>query len=208
MAFLGLYGAHASGKTTALLRMWEELNDVIIMPDGTPPFTFIFGDNDNAQYRWDDGTKLIIPRTKGRSPWKSTAEIKRGLVSECVADDSRVFVVESARSSDVHVGIANAFREYGGGAYVVFVTLSWDTIKHFIVERCKSRDKEFRADYWTPKRLHYEGSGRYLNQATKSLRPVGVPYHVYEIDEHREAWADVEAHIWDLLERPLEAWYA
>jgi hypothetical protein len=115
-------------------------------------------------------------------------------------------LVESARF-DTHFGIADAHFEYDGGAKVVFTVTSWETMRGFLIARCADRNKEFRADYWTPTKLNYEGYNRYINQARKYLDPVGVPYTRFEIGPTREEWAQVMGHIEDLINIPMEEWY-
>ena len=204
MAFLGVYGAHAAGKTTAIHRFYDEIETVNFKT--SPKFTIIFADNNNAEYRYDQGVLSFKDRTPGGSLWNGKSVGKRAAIRDCVADDSRVYLVESARF-DTHVGIANAHMEYEGGSNVVFVTLEWQTMGLFIQQRCDIKGKTFRADYWTPAKLNYEGYKRYINQAHKYLDPARVPYKVFQIDEQRENWTDVMAHITSLLDRPMEAWY-
>ena len=200
MAFLGIYGPHASGKTTAMSRLLDRLSRT---PDR--PVTVICADNDIERY-WH-GSKLREIKYKGRDMWKGKAEDKRALCRDCIADDERLYVVESVRF-DTHLGIAKAYLECKGGAHVLFLVASWDTFRQFMVDRNKRNGTEFNNAYWTRSKLAYEGYARYVNQAAKYLKPAGVPYEVIQVSYDRHEWPDIDSRIIELVAKPVEEWYA
>jgi len=200
MALLGIYGPHAVGKTTAMSRLLDRLSRT---PD--LPVSVICADNNLERY-WH-GSKLREIKHKGRDVWKGKAEGKRALCRDCIADDARLYVVESVRF-DTHLGIANGYMEYGGGAHVLFLVASWDTFKQFMLDRNERNGTQFNEEYWTRSKLAYEGYARYVNQASKYLKPAGVPYEVIEMDYDRCQWSDIDNRIWELLTtRFPEEWY-
>jgi len=196
MALLGIYGPHAVGKTTAMDRLIDKVEG--------RPVTIINADN-NLERWWNDNS-LEEMRHKGRGWWKGKAEGKRALCADLIADDMRLWVLESVRF-DTHKGIAQAYQDYDGGAHVIFLVARWDVFESFMIERNEANGREFNYDYWTQSKLAYEGYARYINQAHKYFDPYGVPYDVIEVSHDRHEWSEIDELIWMQVMKPLDRWY-
>lgn len=198
MAYLGVFGPHAIGKTTALLQLHGELQHTGL------PVAIVLADN-NRVLSWIHGEHHEV-RHKGRTMWKGKAVEKAWLVDECVADDTLIWIVETVRM-DTYRAIAEASQRYGGGAEAFLVVTSPIAFKRLMQDRCKNVGKTYNTEYWTKVKLVYESRGRYLNQARKSFKPNNIPYNVYTVGYERQEWGIILEHLHKMADRPLVAWY-
>lgn len=195
MAFLGVYGPHAVGKTYAFEQLLEWLKDKPY------PVTVINGDNSRERY-WRNGELIKVKEDS----WKGKADEKGVEIDTCVADYKRLYVIETARF-DHHRYIAKAYYDYAGGARVILLTCDWEVFRQLLVDRNTKNGTKFNAAYWDQSKLTYEGHDRYIRQAAKWLKPAGVPYEQYSISHDRHEWGVVMERIRYLIEQPLSTWY-
>lgn len=184
MAFIGVYGTHALGKTTAILRLLDEYKG-----DGRE-ITAVIADQNKEL--WWEGSQLKEYKYKGRAYWKGSVEDKLGMIQACASCPTEVVVCESSRP--VLEPTVEAHNRHGG-VYIVMLTCCAATFRKFLSDRCVSKGKQFNAEYWDERKLRYEGSLRYIRAAEKYYTPAGVPWVQFEIDPQREAWTGVLAHI-------------
>ncbi len=190
MAFIGVYGSHCAGKTTHIMDWWNSLNDPSL--DVT-----VHTDGGSTDRRYCNG---LHTKSKGDS-WTCKAVEKAKLVEDCVADDTRVHVVESYRLDiPVAIAVSEAYIEYGGGAYFVLIPFDMQSMHIAMKKRCQKANKQFRPATVT---MH-EAYWRYLYRLP-DIYP--VPYKVFQMDAEYATWQYILADIQSLVDRPMDDWY-
>ena len=200
---IGLYGVFAVGKTTFLFNLMDELAGLSIYG-----LTVVMADLGD-EYEYHGGSEPYWEiRSDRKSLWRGKQDEKAEHMRFMVNDKERMWIVESARYfGGMHGVLVDAFAQAGGGLHFIVPVTDGDTGRKFLIDRCKKRNKTFRADYWTDKRLAYECIGRYQNVMSVQYGPAGVPYMVLPISYARTEWAAAEASLKHMVTVPLNKWY-
>lgn len=162
MPIIGMIGANAVGKTTAVRRWCQR-------------YTRLVGVCCDSQIQIMDG------RESPSKGWQGTDAARQALIRKYQAMD-RVVVLEGAAGYGCRI-----IRE-AKPVHTLIIVTNEDSMKAFLRDRCGRRGKEFRADYWTPKKLQYEGNHRCMNFARKEL--FHLDYTVVEINDQEKDWAE------------------
>lgn len=197
--YIGMVGPYSMGKTTA---MDEILNfDLRAVKMGR-----VFAVScDNCRERWREFGEIKEEKV---SSWQGKVVEKHAEIYDvATAFDGLLFICETAwtdhMSGVASIGDALEFGDVTN--YVldfIVLTAKPDVFKKFIQERCEKRNKKFREDYWTTKRLTYEGMNRPLNAAKRYLTPYKIRWQHYEVDYKRTVWET----ILDRLFEDIETW--
>ena len=107
----------------------------------------------------------------------------------------------------LHHEFMAAYDNCGGGLRFIIPITDELSARQFLVDRCEKRNKKFRADYWTKKRLTYEARDRYLNVAKKHYMPAGIECFIQPIFYEREEWVIVTSVMKEIVQLSSEAWY-
>lgn len=195
---IGIYGPHSIGKTTFMRHLIVEFQALKAAP-ALLRVTLVQADN---ELEWSIRDDLV-----SNHRWKDKALPKRRLVHELIADDTRLYIMESARFfSGMWPEIVAAYKLARGGAQFIIPVASPDDLQYFIQQRCIMNGKPYRSDVWGPK-AHYESDFRYSNPMRKWLTPAGIPWSQYVIGRERKTWKQIEVQIWRLIATPPEDWY-
>jgi len=189
MAFIGVYGTHAIGKTTALRQLLDSYRD------DSRLVTAVLADN-NKELWWEDG-QLQEHRYRGSANWKGSLDDKLSMIMPCAQIATELIVCESSRP--VLEPVVDAHKQHGNVA-IVMLTCPAPAFRKFLSDRCESKGKQFNAEYWTEWKLEYEGRHRYIRAAEKYYTPNGVPWVQFEIDAERKAWVEVLGHIQEQID--------
>lgn len=183
MAYIGITGAFAVGKTTAtdkLLTMGSpaiEAGEVSLV------------NCDVRRERWLSKGEVQEERVVY---WKDVMENKQRVLLECLLDRD-LYICETGRTDHI-TGLVNLIETgqlTGWNRYIVsfyVVTTTSAALKLFMQERCEMRNKTFNADYWDAKKLAYESSSRYTNSARKYLDAYSIPWRHIEVNYERDEW--------------------
>lgn len=199
---LGIWGPFAIGKTT-------HVNSYMARCNGNPAFkntVFVFADI-ALEYRMNRfGQFRDAPPDKQR--WKGLQSTKEHFIHDMVADDSTFWVVESARYfTGMFECLVEAHNLCDGGLRFIVPVTDGPTMIKFMQARCVERNKEYRADYWTPERALYESDGRYTNAVEKWFAPNGIPTMIIPIDESRDAFYRMRGCLDTWLKLQPDQWY-
>lgn len=150
-----LFGPHAIGKSTALARWSKRYPSLRTFPI--------------------DDMRREFPDEKAKS----------ALAARCVADQSVVYVIDSARTFDC-----------GFLAEILVVTCRPEVLRRNMVARCERRGKKFREESWGERVLVYESKARYAN----FLERTGYPGTVLTINDYSD-WQTVDEYFYALYRR-------
>ena len=200
---LGLYGVFAVGKTWFIEKNMDDFADNI---NDNLDLTVVLADLQSEYYYDKDGDGWLLAKCFER--WKGKRDEKLSWIRPMIADRKRLWIVESARYfGGLHQEFITAFRECGGGLKFIIPITDELSARQFLIDRCEKRNKKFRAEYWTKKRLTYEARDRYLNVAKKHYMPAGVKCYIQPIFYEREEWIIVARLMRELVQLSPEAWY-
>lgn len=168
MPVICLVGPHAVGKTTAVKRWVKRYSRL----------KGVLADNQLE----------ITQETEERVlEWKHTAEDKKRLVEKHSASRT-VSVLDSVRTTNcLYIGPEDR---------VIVLTVPWEISMQHLKDRCKANGKKFNAEYWTPKKVEYESSNRYLNFMEKNLDE--KQYAIFNIRQQAKDWKIVDKHFGQL----------
>lgn len=199
---LGIWGPFACGKTTFL--------NAYMCRHASADYahvSFVFADL-SVEYHWKGKRWADVTRKGDDDHWKGKQDCKESFIDSMVADDRRIWVVESARYfSGMYECLVSTFQRYDGGMAFIIPVTDGPTMKIFMQERCAGRGKEFREDYWEPKRVAYEAGPRYTNAAEKWFLPNHIPYEAMTIERDRKNFSIVGNALDYWLKRPASKWY-
>jgi hypothetical protein len=202
MAYLGIMGPYAVGKTTLTDTLWEWVAEQSLAIKAR-----VGAVNCDANLeRYYTGGGVAEQRHHGKTIWKGGAGGKRKEVLSCIGDDSCVWICETGWA-DHPKFVAEGYVRYGGGAKMIILTCQPDVLRQFLIARCEKCGKPYREDYWTQKILLYESRDRYLNQAKAHLEPAGVPWKTFEVDHDRKVLDTVLQNIKDAVSTSVLGWY-
>lgn len=200
---LGLYGVFAVGKTTFMKDNMDDFADSI---NDNLELTVVLADL-QSEYHYNKSMDEWILTDKFER-WKGKRGEKLSWIEPMISDRNRLWIVESARYfGGLHQEFISAFERYGGGLRYIIPITDELSARQFLVDRCEKRNKKFRADYWTKKRLSYEARDRYLNVAKKHYMPAGVKCFIQPIFYEREEWVTVARMMREIIQLSPEAWY-
>jgi hypothetical protein len=182
------------------------MNDFADSINDNLDLTVVLADLQSEYYYDKNSDRWIVAKCFER--WKGKRDEKLDWIELMIADRHRLWIVESARYfGGLHHEFIGAFKKhYGGLRFIIPVTDEWSA-RQFLIDRCEKRNKKFRADYWTKKRLTYEARDRYLNVAKKHYMPSGVKCFIQPIFYEREEWIVVARLMREILQLSSEAWY-
>ena len=196
---LGIYGPFAVGKTYWLKNGMDDLAD-----SSYGNLTVVLGDL-NQEY-WLNDDHWVLRENKPR--WKGKKEDKLPWINRMVAAEDRLWIVESARYfGGMQDQFIQSFERYGGGLRFIIPVVEPDTMRQFLIERCKKRNKKFREGYWDDKRLMYESQGRYVNAMEKHYVPIGVKCYVKMVSYDRSEWVGIGRLAREICSLSPKAWY-
>ena len=209
MAYIGIVGPYAIGKTTAIncLVDWLKIEQRKLRH----AVVCVNCDN-NREREWFSG-ELEDTAWKSHVRWKGTADEKSEELDYCFGDETGLWVCETNRTDHIRLtgGLmdfdGNRLHKRGRGGEFIVLTCGPDALRQFLIDRCVRANKQFRADYWDHKRLVYECHDRYINAARRYLDPIKFPYKVYNVDPERRMWDEIMSHLIDSVQRPIESWY-
>jgi hypothetical protein len=115
--------------------------------------------------------------------WKGSLEEKESCVDR-IRKVSPIVLVESARTTTVSLALPEE--------PVIVVVCPGEVLGKHLRARCEKKGKKFREDYWDEWKLSYESSRRYINFASKNLRP--EQYKVFQIEDQARDWLVVDAY--------------
>jgi hypothetical protein len=174
-AFL-VTGSNSSGKTTTVERVLERLRATEGCLDGW--LLSIRADNDNR--------------------YKGKAEDQEAKLTDLWHSDTRVLIIEGTRINTPLLRVARAHRDARVLEAIVTVQRP-DVMRAHLEARCARKGKVYRAEYWTPTKLRYEGYYRYPN----SMRRSGVQPKVFEMDLDYRVTDEVAAYLEGQIRKAL-----
>lgn len=200
---LGLYGVFAVGKTTFMKDSMDDLADSI---NDNLDLTVVLADL-QSEYHYNKITDEWV-LTKCFERWKGKRDEKLDWIEPMIADRHRLWIVESARYfGGLHLEFIDAVNMNDGGLKFIIPVTDELSARQFLIDRCEKRNKKFRADYWTKKRLTYEARDRYLNVAKKHYMPAGIKCFIQPIFYEREEWVTVARMMREIVQLSPGAWY-
>lgn len=202
---LGMYGPYAVGKTTFIDNLINDIAMSAYNYNEIPHGLVLVKADQNLE--WSKATGYIKTGMK----YTGTSVAKRSDIHNMVADDTCLWIVESARyfSGSTQQYVVDAVQYSKGGAAFIIPTTTEANMIAFLKERCLKRNKAYRADVWENKthRAGYESRDRYRNAALKWYQPNNIPWVEIIIDAERKAWAQVLRVVWQAIQRPVNQWY-
>jgi hypothetical protein len=198
---IGIYGMFAVGKTTFLMDAKEDLPGIV-----NNDLTVVFADlGDEYHYEPTDDEWIIY----GDSiRWKGKRDEKLPHIESMIEDRDMLWIVESARYfGGLQDEIIRCVRKHGGGAAFIVPVSDEPTARQFLIDRCNKRNKEFRADYWTERRLNYEAYHRYVNVVNKHYLPAGIKCYVRHISYARNEWESIRELLHGMCRMDERYWY-
>lgn len=170
-------GPHAVGKTTAIKRWSARFKDI----------NFVHADN------------CIEFNSKGMRKkeklWMGTSAEKVELAERC-RDSDDIWVVEGNTPRNT------PWLKCVESHAVIHVYTDPQIFKRFMQDRCAKRDKEFREDYWTDKKLEYESYNRFNNLRVKHWSGWNVDFKEFKIVDYND-WRKIDFHFIKLAYRYL-----
>lgn len=200
---LALYGPHAVGKTTFLDLNKDVFADVV--PEGRE-LSVVLADLAD-EYRLDkEEDDWVVIHDKPR--WKGKRAEKEDHMRAMIEDRKRLWIVESARYfGGMQDLIIDAHRRCFGGVKFIVFRCAADTARKFMIERCELRGKQYNNKYWTPQKLEYESSGRYVNAVINHYRPARVECFILPVSYDRSEWDMVKGKVKNLIRLKEDWWY-
>lgn len=193
---IGVWGPSALGKTYWLTSCMDELarlnNDIVV----------VLADN-SLENHYKAGA---WEKVRNNERWKRTKEEKLSWPPADLMADKRVWIIESHRYfGGIQPEFVAGWRaNRGRGLYMLNVWAQPDLMRDMLERRCIANGKEFNSGYWIPERCKYENL-RALNSAERWMKPAGVPYENFEIDQERKVWGYVTQYVAELIQYP-EGW--
>lgn len=201
---VGVWGPFAIGKTTYISAYQANHKG-----DAYKHVSFVYADL-SLEYHWSvKQQRWVDKQCKGEEDhWKGKQACKEAFIDDMVADDRRLWIVESARYfSGMYECLVEVFQRYDGGMAFIIPTTDGATMKAFMQARCEGRGKTFREDYWDDRRVEYEAGARYLNAADKWFQPNKIPFTALHIDSGRSQFSGVGMALDSYIKRPVSKWY-
>jgi len=201
MALLGIYGPHAVGKTSAVDRLLGKLEETDL------PVTCVRADS-GLEFKWVGGA-LEKDSSRREEYWRGKRARKDALLDELMADDTRLYVVESARFfSGLQSHIAYLHSIYGGAEFIILTISDVNAFDQFLRDRAANSVRAtYNADFWMHNKLRGEGYNKYANYLPPVFSNCGLPYHMYDVGSDRNVWYAIDNLIWELVNKPLGDWY-
>ena len=199
---IGFWGTFGVGKTTAVGKLIANKAGYNL------PDNLLVISADNARV-WEvhDG-EFANSGASDEDLWRGTQVAKLGLLDMMIYDRETIYLVESARwFSGMYEQVVASYRAAGGGCHFVIPVTTPEVMREFLIARCAKRNKAFREDYWTYKRMAYECNARYVNAAVKHFAPNRIPYTVFEIDAKRNNMPEVIIFMAELARQRVAKWY-
>jgi len=191
---LGILGPHATGKTTyckSLADMYRSGNVkshhnlYVVLADSC----IILG----------NGLDIAAPWTQGKKHEKEPH------IEDMVADDTTIYVVESARFFTGQVAYLDTLaKRYSGGVKLIVVSVTYERMIENMRSRCDRRGKVFKEIYWKDAAA-YENRDRYINQVTKKC--THIPWVEFGVPTYDTWYKTIHPEILRLLQLPYEEWY-
>ena len=185
---IGLYGMFATGKTTFLDNFKDEIADAM-MPTAR---SLVIVMADLADEYWMNRSMNMWNVVHNKPRYKGSQQDKIAHIDDMIRNPGILWIVESARYfGGLQSYFIDCYKAHHGGLKFIIPVCSPDTARKFLMKRCEKRNKVFRAEYWTDKRLEYESTSRYTNVVNNHYKPAGVPCYIRNIDYERTAWEDI-----------------
>ena len=167
-------GPNAAGKTTALRRWKQHLQDKVHCVTA-----------DNNREIDVTGEKMH------RDPrWSGTMQEKQEILQELFdSDDPVPWIVESCRTPPI---------PFAKRLYCVFTLTKGPAMARNLEERCDKKGKRFKKEFWTPKRCHYESHDRQLRWIGKH-EPICCK--VLWVDKREDQWPRADHYVIQLAKR-------
>lgn len=127
---------------------------------------------------------------KAKGDWKGDKENRKALLDD-LRNKSPIALVESARTTTTTYALPTDS--------VIIVVCPGAVLGKHLEARCAAKGKKFRAEYWTPDKLEYESSRRYLNFVKKNLSP--NQYKVFHIADQATDWEAVDEYFGSVYRR-------
>ena len=200
---LGLWGPFGCGKTFFMGQMLKEM-------EGRPEFkhvVIVMADL-SREYHLDFPPGCYVEAKGKDDHWKGKQADKEPFIEEMMGDDTKLWVVESARYFSGMYGTLVRYHErYGGGVRMIIPITTGPIMETFLRARCEKRNKRYNAEYWDPKRIEYEADRRYTNPTKNVFKPVGIPFNTIYISQDRHEFAIVRELMWQAIRLPVAKWY-
>ena len=191
---LGVIGPHATGKSTYHRHLAGLYQSGAILPRFA--LKIILADNGFILHK--DGEDKV-KWTKGLR-----AE-KEPYIENMVADDTTVYILESARFfGGLMPYVKELFDTYNGGARFVLASVTYERMIENMRGRCDKTGKEFKEEFWAD-RAQYENRDRYLNQLMK--QGGNIPWIEFDVPTYATWYETIHPEILRILQLPYEEWY-
>lgn len=186
---IGVWGHSATGKTTWLRSIMDEL------ADANPNLVIVLGDNAEEYYLKDD----VWHKVENHDRWQGKKEQKLQWSPDLMIATDTVWVVESMRwYNGLQQCLVDAFnRNQQQGLHMIIPHAQGAVHQEFIRQRCIKSGKKM-SDWWTIENCDREANYR-LGSIEKWWKPNRVPATSFEIDADRRNWLFVTQYVKELL---------
>lgn len=182
--FVGLTRPNAIGKTRAVRRWAARYAKLVVVSRDASPFCIC------------DGVEQRDRRWLGKEHVLEQAVDEYGQRYQ-----NRVIVIESSRPTHI--------KFFPAGSQVIAVTCTPEALRRFIRERCKRKDKRYRAGIWEGHIAEYEARRRHLLLCSKL--PSSFQWAEFQIEDRKRDWLAVDRYFINLyhylhnwLNRPVQ----
>ena len=201
---IGIFGAHATGKTTFMKHMLDTIQPPAV---NNRKLVIVLADNGTEYHLCADDEGLYYEEHKDDSQWKGKQEDKIDKMNEMISDHHAVWIVESARYFTGMYELRDMCIKYNGGLRFIVPTCTPQVFKEHLISRCKKANKKFRDDYWVAGKLDYESSTRYVRVLQKHFDGINIEVKRLTVTNYSE-WDMIEPLLQTWVNDPIKRWYS